>query len=158
MSTMPNASRDDLGGAKPPSGLRRRAPLAFAAAAIGLATVAVGVTASPHLSLTEVAAQPKAVGVAAPNYLSPELTESVIAQGSWVVKMVASPRRAAPSFRAASRSTTMTAWAVGSLVSWTRSWARTTIASPTTATAALGRSPRSIADRASANASSIKSS
>ena len=32
----------------------------------------------------------------------------------------------------------MTAWAVGSLVSWTRSWARATIASPTTATAAIG--------------------
>ena len=52
----------------------------------------------------------------------------------------------------------MTAWAVGSFVSWTRSCARTTIASSTTATAALGRSPRSIADRASASASPMKSS
>jgi hypothetical protein len=36
--------------------------------------------------------------------------------------------------------------------------ARTTIASSTTATAAFGRSPRSIADRASAKASPMKSS
>ena len=43
-----------------------------------------------------------------------------------------------PSLRAASRRATTTAWAVGSFVSWTRSWARATIASSTTATAAIG--------------------
>ena len=42
-----------------------------------------------------------------------------------------------PSLRAASRRATTTAWAVGSFVSWTRSWARATIASSTTATAAM---------------------
>ncbi len=38
-----------------------------------------------------------------------------MAHGSSVAKMVASARRAAPSFRAASRRATITAWAVGSL-------------------------------------------
>ena len=54
---------------------------------------------------------------------------------------VGEPRRCRASGRA-SRRATMTAWAVGSFVSWTRSWARATIASSTTATAAIGRSPR----------------
>ncbi len=48
------------------------------------------------------------------------------------------PVASAPSLRAASRRATTTAWAVGSFVSWTRSWARATIASSTTATAAIG--------------------
>ncbi len=52
-----------------------------------------------------------------------------------------SPIRSGPSLRAASRRAMTTACAVGSLVSATRSCERATIASSTTATAALGRSP-----------------
>ena len=52
----------------------------------------------------------------------------------------------------------MTAWAVGSSVSRTRSWPRATIASSSTATAAWGRSPRATAAFASASASPMYSS
>ena len=93
-----------------------------------------------------VPAAPSRVLATAKTSASTSLSSSApthIAHGSWVAKIVASARRTVPSLRAASRRATTTAWAVGSLVSWTRSWARTTIASSTTATAAMGRSPRS---------------
>ena len=59
----------------------------------------------------------------------------------YLTKIVASARRLRPSFLAASRSATTTAWAVGSFDSWTLSWARATIASLTTATAPMGALP-----------------
>ena len=86
MPTLPFVSPSSVDGSKPPPVLRRRAPLAMATAAIGLAAAVVGVSASPHLGLTQVPAQPKVVGVASPNYLSPELIETVVAQGSWVLE------------------------------------------------------------------------
>ena len=52
-----------------------------------------------------------------------------IGQGSIVQKIVTSRSRSLPTLRAASRSATTTAWAVGSSVSRTRSWPRATIAS-----------------------------
>ena len=75
-----------------------------------------------------------------------------------VVKIVTSESRGVPSLRAASRRAAITAWAVGSRVSRTRSRPRATIASFMTAIAPTAGAPRAAACRASASASPMNSS
>lgn len=49
-----------------------------------LVAASLGTTYAAHIGLTSVsAANPKAPGMAAPNVLSPELTEAIVAQGAW---------------------------------------------------------------------------
>ena len=66
--------------------LRRRMLLSTAGAALLLGSAVAGASADHGLGLTEVTAQPKAAGIASPNYLSPELIEFVQAQGSWTLE------------------------------------------------------------------------
>jgi len=69
--------------------LGRRGRLGVAAVATAtIATLGLSLAASAAsgLGLTEVAAQPRADGIASPNAISPELIEFVQAQGSWVLE------------------------------------------------------------------------
>ncbi len=85
-------------------------------------------------------------------------TPTHIGHGSSVVKIVTSERCGVASLRAASRSATTTAWAVGSLAFVTRWDPRATIASFMTAIAPTGGAPGAAAWRASARASPMNSS
>jgi len=83
----PSTAPSDVGhGSAISHGVRHRAPIAVAVAALASAAMVVGASAAPGLGLTEVAAQPRTAGVAAPNVISPEWVEFVQAQGSWVLE------------------------------------------------------------------------